>query len=66
MAKIKQKKAMRSIYQLKDKQGQWVEGFEAVADIITAFYKDLPGKQESQRCQIDPQVTEYGHTLSLE
>ena len=43
-AKIKQRKAMISIYQLKDKQGQWVEGFEAVADIITAFYKDLLGK----------------------
>ncbi|KAJ8419500.1 hypothetical protein Cgig2_026412 [Carnegiea gigantea] len=66
MAKIRQRKAMTSIFQLKDKHDQWVEGFEAVADTITDFYKDLLGKHESQRSQVDPQVTEYGQTLSLE
>ena len=66
MAKIKQRKAMTSIYQLKDKQGQWVRGFDEVADIMTDFYTDLLGRHDSQRCHIDPQVTQYGHTLSLE
>jgi len=37
-----------------------------VVDIITVFYKDLQGKQDSQRCQVDPHVLKYGHTLSLE
>ena len=32
---------MTSIFQLKDKQDQWVEGFDAVAVTITDFYKDL-------------------------
>ena len=57
---------MTSIYQLKGKHGQLVEGFEVVADTITDFYKDLLGKHDSQRSQDDPQVTEYGQTLSLE
>ena len=66
MAKIKQRKAMTCIYQLKDKQGQWVQGFDKVADIITDFYKDLLGKHISQRCHINPQVLQHGNTLSLE
>ena len=57
---------MTSIYQLQDKHGQWVEGFEVVADIITDFYKDLLGKHDPQRSQLDPRVIEYGHTLSLD
>jgi len=55
MAKIKQRKAMTCIYQLQDKQGQWVQGFDEVAGIITDFYTDLLGKQESHRCQVNPQ-----------
>lgn len=57
---------MTSIFQLKDKNDQWVEGFDAVADTITDFYKGLLGQRESQRSQVDPQVTEFGQTLSLE
>ena len=48
------------------KHDQWVEVFDAVADTITAFYKDLMGQQESQRSQVDPQVTDFGYALSLE
>ena len=66
MAKIKQRKAMTCIYQLQDKQGQWVQGFDEVAGIITDFYTDLLGKQESHRCQMNSQALQYGHTLSIE
>jgi len=45
MAKIKQRKAMTCIYRLQDKQGQWVQGFDEVAGIITDFYTDLLGNQ---------------------
>ncbi|KAJ8424810.1 hypothetical protein Cgig2_018492 [Carnegiea gigantea] len=44
IAKIRQRKAMTSIFQLKDKHDQWVEGFDAVADTITDFYKRLRQK----------------------
>ena len=54
---------MINIYQLKDKQDIWVEGFEAVADTITDFYKGLLGQQELQTHHMDPQVTEYGLSL---
>jgi len=57
---------MTCIYQLQDKQGQWVQGFDEVAGIITDFYTDLLGKQESHRCHMNPQALQYGHTLSLE
>ena len=43
MAKIMHRKAMINIYQLKDKHGNRVEGFEQVADTITDFYKGLLG-----------------------
>ena len=58
--------AMTSIYQLKDKQDIWVEGFVAVVDTISDFYKGLLGQQEVQSHHIDPQVTDHGHTLSIE
>jgi len=47
MAKIRQRKAMTCIHQLKDKQGQWVQGFDEVTDILTDFYTDLLGKKGS-------------------
>ena len=34
MANIKQRKAMTCIYQLKNKQGQWVQGFDKVLSLI--------------------------------
>ncbi|KAJ8422037.1 hypothetical protein Cgig2_027268 [Carnegiea gigantea] len=66
MAKIKQRKAMTCIYQLKDKHSQWVQGFNAVADIITEYYTDLLGRKGTQRHQVQPQAVQYGHTLTLE
>ncbi|KAJ8424910.1 hypothetical protein Cgig2_001553 [Carnegiea gigantea] len=66
MAKIKQRKAMTCIYQLKDKHSQWVQGFDAVADIITEYYTDLLGRKGTQRHQVQPQAVQYGHTLTLE
>ena len=66
MAKIKQRKAMTCIYQLKNKQGQWVQGFDKVTDIMTDYYTELLGKKGTQRNHIDPHVTQYGNTLSLE
>ena len=58
--------ALTNIHQLKDKDDNWVEGFEEVVVTITDFYKGLLGQQESQRIHIDPHVIAYGHTLSIE
>ncbi|KAJ8421069.1 LOW QUALITY PROTEIN: hypothetical protein Cgig2_006340 [Carnegiea gigantea] len=58
IAKIKQRKAMTCIFQLKNQNDQGVKGFNAVADIIIGFYKDLLGKQEQHRSKVDPQSNE--------
>jgi len=66
MAKIKQRKALQSIYQIKDSNDQWVEGFDRVADIMTDFYHNLLGEQEQHISTIEKEIIHLGHTLSPE
>ncbi|KAJ8424423.1 hypothetical protein Cgig2_010652 [Carnegiea gigantea] len=42
--------------QSKDSNGHRVEGFKAVAEVMTDFYKDLLGRTEFQRTNVDPRV----------
>ncbi|KAJ8436062.1 hypothetical protein Cgig2_000358 [Carnegiea gigantea] len=50
MARIKQRKALSSIYHMKDLKDQRVEGFIEVS----RYYKGLLGARETQRTPIDP------------
>jgi len=65
MARIKQKKANASIYFIKDHNNQRVEGFEAVTNVLTNYYKELLGNNTSHRASINPTIVENGPTLSL-
>ena len=66
MAKIKQRKAQQCIYQLKDTNGQWAEGFEQVADIMTAYYQTRLGRQDQPTSTIDKDIINQGHSLTLD
>ncbi|KAJ8427588.1 LOW QUALITY PROTEIN: hypothetical protein Cgig2_006652 [Carnegiea gigantea] len=55
MSRIKQRKAMSSIYTLRDHTDQWVEGFEEVAEVMTKCYQELLGKKEQHRSMVDHQ-----------
>ena len=66
MAMIKKRKAMTCIFQIQDPNGHRVEGFKEVAKVMTNFYKDLLGRTEFQRSNVDPRVIEAGSCLSLE
>ena len=57
---------MTSIYTMRDQNDQWMEGFDVVADVMTGYYKDLLGKKEHYRTQVDQQVIRQGHYLSIE
>ncbi|KAJ8453404.1 hypothetical protein Cgig2_008288 [Carnegiea gigantea] len=54
MARIKQRKAMTCIFHIRDTNGQRVEGFKAVSDVMTSFYQDLLGRIEYHRTCVDP------------
>ena len=43
MARIKQRKALTCIYQIEDLKGNKYEGFQAVSEVLTSFYKDMLG-----------------------
>ena len=60
MAKIKQRKVLQCIYQVKDKNDQWVEGFDKVADIMTDFYHNVLGRQEQHTSAIDMDILGKG------
>ena len=66
MTRIKQRKAMTSIYTLRDQNDHWVEGFDVAADVMISYYKDLLGKKEHYRTQVDQQVIRQGHCLSID
>ncbi|KAJ8425247.1 hypothetical protein Cgig2_015854 [Carnegiea gigantea] len=66
IAKIKQRKSMQCIYQIKDKNDQWVEGFDRVADIMAEFYHNLLGRQEQHISTIYMEIIGLGHTLNLD
>jgi len=66
MARIKQRKAMTSIFDIRDINGQRVEGFEVALEVITRFYKELLGNKEYHRTCVDPLVIEVGSSPTLE
>ncbi|KAJ8419893.1 hypothetical protein Cgig2_017703 [Carnegiea gigantea] len=66
MARIKQRKALTSIFYIRDQNGQRVEGFDAVSEVMTKYYKGLLGMTDHQRTKIDPQVIELGQCLTIE
>ena len=66
MARIKQRKAITRIFHIQDSNGQRVEGFKAVYKVMIDFYKDLLGKTEFQRSNVNPGVIAVGATLTLE
>ncbi|KAJ8420080.1 hypothetical protein Cgig2_019936 [Carnegiea gigantea] len=66
MARIKQRKALTSIFHIKDQNDQRVEGFEAISEVLTKYYKGLLGVMYHHRTNIDLQVMELGQGLTIE
>ena len=66
MARIKQRKAMTCIFQIKDSNGHRVEGFKEVVEVMIDFYKGQLGRTEFQSSNVDPRVIAAGLYLSLE
>ncbi|KAJ8419740.1 hypothetical protein Cgig2_015758 [Carnegiea gigantea] len=66
MARIKQRKALISIFHIQDQNNQRVEGFKAVLEVLTNYYKGLLGTMEHHRTHIDLQVMELGNGLTIE
>jgi len=66
MSRIKQRKAITCIFHIRDTNGQRVEGFEAVSEVMISFYKDLLGKNDYHRTSVDPLVIEARLSLILE
>jgi len=66
MVKIKQRNATTSIYAIRNQQDQWVEGFEAVTEVLTDFYKAFLGTKDSYKIPIDQQVIKQRPCLSIE
>ena len=60
MARIKQRKALSSIFHIKDQNDQRVEGFTKVSRVISQYYKGLLGTMETQRIPIDMQIMAMG------
>jgi len=56
MARMKQKEVQAYIYAIKDKQGEWKEGFKNVAHVMTEFYQNLLGTQVIIREPIDKEI----------
>ena len=57
---------MTCIFHIQDSNGHRVESFKAVSDVMTDFYKNLLGRTEVQRANVDPRVIKAGPSLSLE
>ena len=66
MEKIKQRKAMASIYSIKGRDDQRVEGFEDVSKVMTGYFKDLLGSNMQHREGVDASVIALGNSLTLE
>ena len=56
MARMKQKEVQAYIYAIKDKQGEWKEGFKNVALVMAEFYQNLLGTQVIIREPIDKEI----------
>ena len=54
------------IYTIKDAQGNQVEGFDQVGQLIFDCYKQLLGKQSQSRSSIKGNVIEQGPILTAE
>ncbi|KAJ8421919.1 hypothetical protein Cgig2_025305 [Carnegiea gigantea] len=65
-ARIMQRKALTSIFYIKDQHDQRVEGFEAVSRVMTIYYKRLLGEMDHHRTHVDQHVIELGHCLNIE
>ena len=57
---------MASIYHIRGRDELRVEGFEAVSDTMTDYYKELLGSTFQHRVRIDKTVIELGSTLTVE
>ena len=66
MARIRQRKALTCIYQIRNQDDLRVEGFDAVSKIMTSYYKHLLGGKLRQRSKIDLQVISRGRCLNFE
>jgi len=66
MARLKQRKALASIFHIKDQNDHKVEGFEAVTEVLTKYYRGLLGVMDPHRRNIDLQVMELGQDLTIE
>ncbi|KAJ8439478.1 hypothetical protein Cgig2_006995 [Carnegiea gigantea] len=55
MARIRQRKALTCIYQIRNQDDLRVEGFDAVSKIMTSYYNHLLGGKLRQRSKIDLQ-----------
>ncbi|KAJ8419565.1 LOW QUALITY PROTEIN: hypothetical protein Cgig2_004596 [Carnegiea gigantea] len=53
MARIKQRKAMASIYHIKDLNDHRVEGFEAVSRVMIGYYQELLGNNDHHRASVE-------------
>ena len=54
--KAKQRKLSTYIYTIKDDQGNQVEGFKKVGNIMMQFYKKLIGEQPALRSSLSMEV----------
>ncbi|KAJ8441878.1 hypothetical protein Cgig2_034137 [Carnegiea gigantea] len=66
ITKIKQRKAMTRIYTIRNHHDQWIEGFAAVTEVMTAFYKTLLGTKDPCRILVDQNVINQGPRLSID
>lgn len=65
-AKAKQRKLATYIYHIKDSNGDPVEGFDQVGEMMVKFYKSLLGTRVNHRTPLRKEVLEAGPMLSLE
>jgi len=65
-AKAKQRKLSTYIYTIRDDQGNQVEGFEQVGNVLLRFYKKLMGEQSLSRSSLNKEVISQGHVLFAE
>ncbi|KAJ8436136.1 hypothetical protein Cgig2_033631 [Carnegiea gigantea] len=63
-AKAKQRKLASYIYQIKDANGDLVEGFDQVSSTLQTFYKVLLREQNTIRKQINMEVAHHGPSLT--
>lgn len=63
--KVKQRKQASFIYSIHNKNNDRMDGFDAVAEAITEYYKQLLRKQSYRRQQVNFEILEKGSMLSI-